>query len=259
MNRQYRLVNRSVPQKKPFPSPAFILAVLVLSATGYGFYRFADYLILESRMFRLNDIEVVGNRFVEEEDIIKLAELKPGAGLFQMSTDSVARRIMENPYLQGVSVSRSLPATVILSVRERQPVAYLIDKKVYMVDAYGRILLKKSGMSLNNLPLITGLSVRKLLQNREPLFRALDLIQIIKEVDSELFQFISELYVGEQTVPHIYLIRGGAKVELGENHLYRRIFLLSKFLETSAILNQLNSIEKIDLTFKNRIIVTRKS
>ena len=259
MNRQYRMVKRSGKEKAPFPSPTFILALIVIIVVGFGFYRFANYLITDSNMFKLKQIRVMGNNYIDDNKILKLAGVKPGIQLFRINIDSVMQHILKNPYLQGVSVSSSLPSTLIISVQERKPVAYLIDKKVYMVDNSGIMLLKKPAMSADNLPLITGLSVQKLLKNRQPLLDALTLIQKVNEVNSNLFQFVSEIHITSGSPPCLYLINGGAQVELGDGELYQRIFLLSEFISNTAILNQLDQIKKIDLTFADRIVVTKKS
>ncbi len=259
MNRQYRMVNRSEKEKAPFPSPAFILAILIMAMVAFGFYRFANHLITRSDMFRLRQIKVVGNRYLETSLIKRLSGVEPGVLLFRVPLDSVTRRILKNPYFAGVSVSRSLPSTLIISVQEREPVAYLVDHRIYMVDRAGKILLKKPKMSVENLPLITGLSVRQLLKNRKPLLKALDLIDKIREVDEGLFQFISEIHMNVKRAPNLYLIRGGARVDLSPEMTYKEIYLLSEFIRNSPVLNQLDKIKKIDLTFKDRIVVTRKS
>jgi hypothetical protein len=121
------------------------------------------------------------------------------------------------------------------------------------------MLLKKPGMLLNHLPLITGLSVNSLLQNRQPLLHALELIKVIHAVDEDLFQFISEIHIERNMPPRLILIRGGAEVNIGSDHLHRRLYILSEFVKDSEGLNKLESIKRIDLTYKDRLIVTRKS
>ncbi len=211
-------------------------------------------------MFVLRNIEVSGNRYISEAEIVGAAKLQPGMRLMELDPNRVAERILKRiKYLEGVSVSRSLPSTLVIAVQERQPVAYLVDHRVYMVDRRGVILLKKPDMDLQNLPLISGLTVRKLLQDRQPLLEALGLIQKIKEVDDGLFHVISEIHLNIKQPPTIYLIRGGARVTLGENDHYQKLYLLSQLMRKSGILSELDRIKKIDLSFENRIILTRKS
>lgn len=259
MNRQDRIVrrNKSVPDRSL--SPTLLLALIILLVTGFGFYRFACYLVNDSKMFSLQKIEVEGNGYISSAEILQKARLTLGEQLYQIEPEAVIRRILTIPYLRGVSVSRSLPSTLIISVQERQPVAYLVDRNIYMVDRNGKILLKKPGMSLQNLPLITGLTVAKLLENRQPLLQALNLIRKVDSVDPDLFQLISEVHIQYQTPPRFYLIRGGAVVELGRTRQPAKIYLLSELIKKTAVLNELNRIKRIDLRFNDRIVITRKS
>jgi cell division protein FtsQ len=235
------------------------LGIIIFVVVGYGFFRFANYMISDSQMFLLKNVKVEGNKFIGNKDIIRMASIENGIKLFQVSPNNIVTKILKNPYLCGVSVNRSLPSTLIISVQEREPVAYLVDKKIYMIDVWGKILLKKPGMSLENLPLITGLSVQRLLKRRDPLFEALRLIEIIQKIDQNLFHFISEIHISSHNAPCLYLVKGGAEVEIGSEMVSKRIYLLSEFLKMSSIRNQLGTIKKINFSYSNRIIITRKS
>lgn len=258
-HRQYRMVNRDRKEKPPFPSPQFLLAVFVLVVIGIGFYKFADYMITKSPMFRLRQIVVSNNHYLPESQILRSSGVAPGTPLYRIPVDSVARRLLQNPYLEGVSVSRSLPSTLLISVQERVPVAYLTDRQVYMVDRSGKILIKKPAMQLKNLPLITGLSARELLKNRAPLLDALDLLKKINEVDHTLLALISEVHIERKKDPCLFLVRGGARVEFKKNAVYKDIYLLSELFKNAALLNELEQIKKIDLKFADRVVISRKS
>jgi cell division protein FtsQ len=210
-------------------------------------------------MFVLKNIKVEGNSMVESREIVQLASLQLGSRLFQIPKAEISNKILKNPYFKGVSLSRSLPSTLIISVQEREPVAYLIDQKIYMIDEYGKILLSKPGMPVTHLPLVTGLPVSILLKNREPLFAALNLITLMREVDSDLFQFVSEIHIDTKLPPCLFLIRGGARVEMGNDQLHQRIFILSNFVKNPSVFTQLENIKKIDLSFKDRVIILKKS
>jgi cell division protein FtsQ len=245
-------------ERPPFPNPKFILILLILGGIGYGIFELSASMINNSDMFILKQVKVEGNRYISSEQIIKEAQLQPGDKIFQIPLEEVTRRIIDIPYLNGVSISRSIPSTIIISVQERQPVAYLVDGKMYMIDETGIILLKKPGMTLKQLPLITGLSVKRLLQDRQPLLEALELVEIIKEIDNSLFHLISEIHIDAEDPTQLYLVKGGARVKLGVDDLPKKIFLFSEFLKRDNIINQLETIKLIDLTFNDRVIVTRK-
>ncbi len=259
MNRQYRLASRSTKERAPFPSAAFVLVVSIVLITGFGFYRLGSHLIKRSQMFKLRQIEVVGNNYLDKDQLIEMVDVQPGTRLFEIKLDSISGRMLrENRYLEGVSISRALPSGIMITVQERQPVAYIVDGRVYMVDRDGLMLPRKKGMSLKNLPLITGLSVSRLLNDRTPLLNALDLIDKIKEVDPHLFEFISEIHLNANSPAQLFLNRGGARVDFGSEATYTRLYYLSQFLKEPAVVNELETVKDINLMFDDRIIVTSK-
>ncbi len=246
-------------ERAPFPNLKWIVGIVVVLGIGFGMFRMISHLLGHSQMFVLKEIRVEGNELVDRQEILHLANLKMGTGLYQIPTDQISNQILKNPYFKGVSVVRSLPSTIIISVQERIPVAYLVDQQVYMIDEYGVILLNKAGITLNHLPLITGMSVQTLLKNRKPLLEALSLIARMREVDNDLFQFISEIHIDAKLPPCLYLIKGSTRVELGNDWLSQRLFILSSLVKNPSIYNELDRITYIDLRFKDRVIISRKS
>lgn len=254
-----RFRNELAGEKPPFPNLKWLIGILLVLLLGFGLFRLVSHLITNSQMFVLKNIQVEGNHLVERQEILKLAALRSGSRLFQIPTAEISNKILKNPYFKGVSLTRSLPSTLIISVQEREPVAYLIDQKIYMIDEYGKILQTKPGTTVSHLPLITGLSVKALLKNRKPLFSALNLISLMREIDSDLFQFVSEIHIDSKLPPCLYLIHGGARVEVGSRQLHQRIFVLSNFIKNSSVFGQLENIKRIDLSFKDRVIISKKS
>ena len=73
-------------------------------------------------MFNIKSIEVENNCHVSSEQIINLAELKLNINTFKFSKKKVKNKIMSNPYIEKVNISRNLfTGTVRLSIKERTP------------------------------------------------------------------------------------------------------------------------------------------
>lgn len=251
--------NNEPAERAPFPNLKWIMGIVVTLGISLGMFRLVSHLSTHSQMFALKEIRVEGNRLVDRQEILRLANLKIGMNLYQIPTRQISGRILKNHYIQGVSLARSLPSTMIISVQERVPVAYLVDQQVYMIDEYGVILPNKAGITVSHLPLITGLTVNSLLKDRRPLFEALNLISRMREVDNDLFQFISEIHIDYKSPPCLYLIKGGTRVELGDDFVSQRLFILSSLVKDPAVYKELDRIKYIDLRFKDRVIVSRKS
>ena len=269
MKKRKKLLNRIRPsrrfrnelagEKPPFPNMKWVIGIVLALLVGFGLLRLVSHLVTNSQMFVLKNVRVEGNHLVDRQEILRMAEVKTGGRLFQVPTAEISNKILKNPYFRGVSLTRSLPSTLIIAVEEREPVAYLIDQKIYMIDEYGKILQTKPGTTVSHLPLVTGMSVKTLLKNRKPLFAALHLISLMREIDSDLFQFVSEIHIDSKRPPCLYLIHGGARVEMGSRQLPQRLFVLSNFIKNPSVFSQLENIKKIDLSFKDRVIISRKS
>ncbi|GEM_PF-2475395 len=241
-----------------FPTPRVAFFWLLFAISVFGVVKAGRFLVNRTAFFRIGRIEVVGNHYLTRKTILKLAECDSSGTLFQMELPEISKRILSNPYVKGVSVTRALPATLLISVQEREPVLYLVDRIIYMVDNTGLIIKKLPAMPMGSVPIVTGLSVKELRKDKKPLFKALSLKKKIQEVDNTLLSFISEIHIRKDGSPELYLVKGGARVRLGNSHHYERLYVLSELLNTTSIINQLPQLKRIDLTFENRVVLQKK-
>jgi len=249
----------TVLRVKILPAP-WAMGVIILLVLGvYTFIQGARYLIEQTDLFLLKKIEVTGNRYIDREDILSRVKLELNQPLYQIDPRELTKELLQNKYIRAVSISRNLPGTLVIDVQERQPVFYLIDKYIYMVDESGIILKKLPTMPINKIPVVTGLKVAQLLKERTPVWRTLELLKKIQEVDKGMIGMISEIHFGDKTWPELYLIKGGARVNIGSEFFYTRLYVLSELLHNPDFINQLENIKRIDLTFDNRVIVEQKS
>jgi cell division protein FtsQ len=93
-----------------------------------------------SPVARVQDVEVTGTSTVNATDIEDLADLR-GASLLTMDTQDAADRIRELPMVKDVTITRSWPQTVRISVVERSPWAvWQVGSAAYVVDDTGVVL-----------------------------------------------------------------------------------------------------------------------
>lgn len=241
-----------------YPTPRMAVKWLLFFAIIYGAVMFGNFLVKKTAFFRISRIEVVGNHYLDDQQILEMAAVDSSLTLFQINAVEISKRILENPYVRGVSITRAFPSTVLISVQERRPVLYLVDRIIYMVDENGGIFKKMPSMPMGGIPIVTGLSVNELNKDKTPLLKALRLKRKIEEVDNSLFSFISEIHIRKDSWPELYLVKGGARVYLGSSHHYERLYLLSQLLNKPSIIAQLPQIKRIDLTFRNRVILRKR-
>ena len=79
-----------------------------------------------SVFFRVSDIRVEGNTHYTDEEIIRAVDIEEGDNLFFFDRfAAIGRAFSKLPYIEQVSVERSLPNRVVITVEESTAMAYL--------------------------------------------------------------------------------------------------------------------------------------
>ncbi|RMF58492.1 MAG: FtsQ-type POTRA domain-containing protein [Calditrichaeota bacterium] len=242
-----------------YPTPRLAVWWVVIIVLGYITFKFGTYLIQKTNFFAVHRVEIVGNKYLKDSEILSLAAIDTQQTLYDIDPKEISERILNNPYIKGVSITRAFPTTLLLSIEEREPVLYLVDRVIYMVDESGLILKKLPDMPMGDIPIITGISKKSLEKDMSPLMSVLGLKRKIEEVDNSLFSFISEIHLNNDGSPELYLVKGGGKVYLGKSHHYERLYYLSQLLNRPDVVNRLDKIKRIDLRFQRRIILQKRS
>ncbi len=87
---------------------ALVIAYVVLSNTD---------------TFEIESIQLEGTSRLSSEQLTVMVNVSEGTNLLNVDTDSIASRLLENPWVKSVSVSRSFPHTLVLSIEENFPCA----------------------------------------------------------------------------------------------------------------------------------------
>jgi cell division protein FtsQ len=126
-----------------------IAAILVVAAVGA-----VVWLLGWSDVTRLQTVRVEGADGSLAEQVAATADAPVGEQLIRIDTDAVAARVSELPELASVSVHRSWPHTLVLSVSQRVPVAAVeYDGSWWLVDISG-VLFRPADDRLAELPVL---------------------------------------------------------------------------------------------------------
>ena len=246
------------------PTPLRMLKLAMVVAIGYAIFLGARALYEKSAFFPVTQVEVVGNGYLAHSDILALAQVDFTASLNEIDTKVIADRLLQNPYISGVSVTTLLPSKVLISIEERQPVFYLLDQGLFMVDRQLTLLEKLPGMSFEQVPLVTGLKRQQVEEDSTRLREALKLVGKMDELNREfkgnLRPLVSEISLKNSSNPELVLVKGGARVQLGSSDHYQRLYTLGEFMLGKAKkIQELSNIKRIDLTVPSRVIVQKRS
>ena len=139
-----------------------------------------------SVFFRITNIQVEGNSHYSDEEIIRAIDIEEGDNLFFFDRFAALSRVFAKlPYVEEVSVERSLPNKVIITVTESQALAYLVlGDEMWTVDHSCKVLGKATEEELSGLIAVEGVNPGTLLIG-EPL--------CTKDGDEELVEYLAEV------------------------------------------------------------------
>ena len=109
-------------------------------------------------MFAITAIEVHGNQHVDAAQIRAALPIAVGDNVFAANVDSLTRGVTSNPWIAEASAHRVLPHTLVIEVREHEPVAVVELGGLYLVDATGLPFKRVADDGAEaGLPIVTGL------------------------------------------------------------------------------------------------------
>ncbi|MDR2183209.1 MAG: FtsQ-type POTRA domain-containing protein [Clostridiales bacterium] len=140
-------MKRTSKKKKSFVV-LFLFALLAFTAVA----------VLISPLFEIRQIEVVGNSTIATEDILGRAQLETGQNMLAFSANVVRAQINQLPFVSQVDVVREFPDRVIITVRERVPVANIrvAHSATYLLIDDGGMVLESGSTSAPALPVAIG-------------------------------------------------------------------------------------------------------
>ena len=96
--------------------------------------------LAELSFFRLRRVQVVGARYVRADSIVALLDVDTTRSIWDQ-TDQLATRVRQHPQISDVQIDRRVPGTLIVTVTERVPVAFVPTARgLAPLDAAGRTL-----------------------------------------------------------------------------------------------------------------------
>lgn len=132
-------------RRRAFSGP-LMFVVVVLAA-----------IFVMSVFFRVEDIQVVGNSHYSAEEIIRAVDIEEGDNLFFFDRfAAVGRAFSKLPYIEAVTVERSLPNKVVITVEETTALAYLqLGEEKWTLDHNCKVLGKAAeGEEASLLPVV---------------------------------------------------------------------------------------------------------
>ena len=98
----------------------------------------AAWVLLGSPLLAVRTVQVDGAARLSRDQVVQVAGIPQGAPLVRVDTTAAAARVAQLPQVASVEVTRGWPNTVVVTLRERVPVAVVADGGTRrLVDATG--------------------------------------------------------------------------------------------------------------------------
>jgi len=193
-----------------------------------------SFIIIRSDVFKIRNIEVRGNIKLEEEDIIEHSTVNIGENIFRLRMKDIEERLEKLSYIKEIKVRRSLPATIIIDIVEKEEKALIKTISTYQIIDVDGYVLNQVDTSDGDLPVILGLNIYDVGIN-DNLFETISdeyVIDLFKEGDKlNLLEEIEFIDVESRNDVKI-LLKNGIDITFGNlDNVEYRLRLLDEILK----------------------------
>jgi cell division protein FtsQ len=141
-------------------------AMLVIAASVAVAWGARRYLLSTPR-FAVRTVEVEGTRRLSAAEVAKLGNVAVGANVLALDLDAARAAIAADPWVESATVIRKLPATVRITVVEREARALVnIGGELYLATRDGDLFKKTAADDPYDLPVVSGILPDKVATDR---------------------------------------------------------------------------------------------
>jgi cell division protein FtsQ len=208
---------------------AVVIGVAV--AVAYSVHRYA----LTTPRFALKTVDLVGAKRLTSSRIEQLGGLERGKNLFALDAEGAERKILEDPWVGSVRITRELPSTLKVEITERDAAAAAaIGDRIYLVTSEGEPFKLLESDDPTDLPVVSGIGPEELARDRaralERLKAALSLIKQYEKQPSSRVSPVEEVHLAPSGDVVLTVGKDGISLELGREPFARKLAMAEEVL-----------------------------
>lgn len=218
--------------------------------------------VLQASVFRFEPgsggLRVEGLSAVRLDEVEAVFAPVAGRSLALVDVGKLRRELEAVPWVLSARVARIWPATVRVSVDEREAVAFLRaagSRSVQMVDSNG-VILDLRFSEETSLPVVTGIDREMPRQERLDRLRLFEEVMVaFAESASELSEAVSEVDVTDARNAVVLTKHDGqvVRLQMGDQHLRHRLEVFLSYI--GAWRSEFGAVESVDLRFEKQVAV----
>lgn len=135
---------------KVFAGMIALCMVSTLFISGYCFF-------VRSNCLRIDDIQVRGVSILNREAIIQRTGIERGANILAVNLSVARRRLQAEPWIAEVRIARMMPSTIVIDIREHEPVAILDWQGGFLINSRRYVFKQVESTDPVSLPVISGI------------------------------------------------------------------------------------------------------
>ncbi len=204
-------INEYIQKKKRKKTRKKIILVSIILIVILGL------ILIKTPYFNIKKVNVNNNNVITKESVIGENDIL-NQNIFLLNTSALKKKILSNPYVKSVKISRKLPDQLSINVVERNA-TFIVNEGTdfYVLNENLVIMEKKNSEEGLQLPTVTGLTV----ENRflgEPMSTDKDKVEVLKEIGEALNKSkIKVNSVDISNLNNIVINKGEVQILLGNS------------------------------------------
>jgi cell division protein FtsQ len=259
-------LRRAKKERKPVDLRPYIRKgvrgiVILTVVLGGAFLAWEGWRLLSSAVFfRIERIEVAGNRRLDRREILSYAGVKEGAGMLRLDLARIGEHLEKNPWIESVAIRRYFPHTLRIQVAERDPVAIVNMGYLYYADRKGEVFKPLNDGDRLDYPVVTGIAEEDLAKDpsgtKGALKAAGDLIDRLRASATDFgLDDVSEIHYDKGFGFTLFTMQGGVPVRVGMDGFPEKLERLAKIYRD--LRTQMTGLEYIDINYGDKIVVKK--
>ncbi|MBC2710350.1 MAG: FtsQ-type POTRA domain-containing protein [Desulfosarcina sp.] len=260
--RKNREVRRAPFRDRAVFTAKALLGVLALVAVSGAFILVYDY-FTQTRHFQARHIVVTGQQRMNRRQVLKIAGVGPQTNILSVNLTTTRKRLLADPWIADVAVSREIPSGLRIYIQEEEPLAMLDmgDGHGFLINIAGEVFKREDGSDSNALPRVQGLNHADLPVPGKPATMAfqavMTLFRLAGKKNSPLpLSGIRRIRVDREIGATVYIGEENRAVKFGFGRYREKCEALGHLMVRLSRDNRLTRYRSIDLFDVNRIVIT---
>lgn len=238
--------------KVTFATKVFLVLIFILLVLTKKFHILSDLFIpkipefMSNCGFELENVVITGQNNIKNDEILNSLNADRGTPIFSMNLNQIRYKIESNPWIKSAIIERKMPNTIIVHIKEREPVAiWQVNKELFVVDQDGEILNNLSSSKYPNLLHVVGDDAN---------IHASKLIEDISANPALAKKIVNAIRFGQRRWDLNFI--GNLNAKMPQENFARAYKYLSELNEENKLFDQ--KIKSIDLRDTSKIYITRE-